>query len=681
MISSNATDVAKGKFVPFTPEQESQWLGAVDDKTGGPMNLRAAVATARRPAEKLQIIRKLYPDAKPFKDTFVYTNPETGRPTLFDEKGLTARDAVEALPAVGEMGGALFGGVTGASVGPAGAVAGAGVGGAVGRSAVEGGMRLATGTPDPRTVGQRGVDMGIAGASSAVGEGVGRAVAPAFRGMSNALRPVPTAATEAGARLKVPLTAGMQSGKMFWQNVEAALASNPVTTGVMKDAAEASLTGSAQAATRIGQQLAGGQTTVRAGFGDALKSASERVIHQFGRTREAMDQAIGKVIPDQTMVPLPNVNAVVQQLEAFAAQSPNALGPEVAPALAAARGVLEDAAANNGAIPFSALRRFRTTIGEATDFGSLGERVAGSKQHLQQLYNGLKQDILNAGKMLDDQAVNAGLPAPGARQAIELHDAFIRVNRDPTKKVSLETFKKIVEGSNVADPTAWAVGLVRDPRKAIALRNQISRMAGPQEWDVLAGTIFEDMGRAAAGAQNVAGDVWSPSAFLTNWNKMGPAGRNALFGGTRYAPAQQAINDLAEVAMAQKSAGRLANSSNTARALLVPLAIAGGLSSASGAGLEAGGVALSSYAAAKLMTSPTALRVITGLAKAGAETPRVIGPAIAKLIAIGRTDKALGDAINEYLGAAHQAGLPMPNYQGIDSLNQSSSPGVSFTPR
>lgn len=680
MISSNST-IEKGKFTPFTPEQESAWLGAVDEKTGAPMNLRIAVSTARRPADKLQIIRKLYPDAKPFKDTFVYTNPETGRPTLFDEKGLTLRDAAEAAPMVGEMSGALMGGMLGAAGGPVGAIAGAGAGGMLGRQVTEMNARAATGTQDTRGFQQQAVDALTSAGASANGEGLGRLVGPAFQGMSNALRPVMTAASEAGARLKVPLTAGMQSGKMFWQNVEAALASNPVTTGVMKDAAEASLTGSAQAANRIGQQLAGGQTTVRAGFGDALKGASEKVVHQFNRTREAMDQAIGAVIPDQTMVPLPNVNAVVQQLEAFAAQSPNALGPEVEPALAAARAVLEDAAKNNGSIPFSALRRFRTTVGEKTDFGSLGDRVPGAKQHLQQLYNGLKQDILNAGKMLDDQAVNAGLPAPGARQAIELHDAFIRVNRDPTKKVSLETFKEIVEGSNVADPTAWAVGLVRDPRKAIALRNQISRMAGPQEWDVLAGTIFEDMGRAAAGAQNVAGDVWSPSAFLTNWNKMGAAGRNALFGGTRYAPAQQAINDLAEVAMAQKSAGRLANSSNTARALLVPLAIAGGLSSASGAGLEAGGVALSSYAAAKLMTSPTALRVITGLAKAGAETPRALGPGIAKLIAIGRTDKALGDAINEYLGAAHQAGLPMPNYQGIDSLNQGSPPSVQFTPR
>lgn len=684
MPSSNQTDtgdsVIRATLQPFSAQDEAQWLGRLDKETGAPMNLRAAVATARRPAEKLKLIRKVYPDAKPYQDTFVYTNPQTGNPTTFDEEGFTARDAVEALPTVGEMGGALFGGVTGAAGGPAGAVAGAGLGGAVGRSAVEGGMRLATGTPDPRTLGQRGTDMGIAGASSVVGEGVGRAVAPAFRAVSTRLAPVTTAALQAGERLGVPLTAAMRTGRALWQSVEASLAANPITAGVMRNAGDEALGAAGQASTRITQQLSGGQVTGRATFGDALKEASGRVINRFNTTREAMDQAIGQIIPNDHMVPLPNVQTMVQELEAFVAKSPNALGPQAAPALAAARGLIEDAAANGGMVPFSALRNFRTTVGEASGFGGFGERTPGAKQHLQALYDGLKKDILNAGEMLDQQAIQSGLPSPGARQAIEAHDAFVRINRDQTNKVSLETFKKIIESGNIDNPTAWAQGMIRDPRKLIAMRNQIVKMAGPKEWDVIAANVFEDMGRVPG-----QGDVWNPATFATNWNKLGPTGRNAVFGGTRYAPAQQAIQDLADVASSMKNITKLTNASQTARSLLVPLMFGGAGSMLSGEGSRNkgfwAGATIGSYGAAKILTSPAALRVITSLAKGAAETPGAVGPAIAKLIAIGRTDKALGDAINEYLGAAHQAGLPMPNYQGIDSLNQSSSPSLQFTPR
>jgi len=687
MPSSNTTDTIPTVTPrPMSKGEEALYLTELDQVSGAPMNLRAAVASVRRPAQKLTIIRKAYPDAKPTEDgNWVYTDPKTGRPTLFDEKGKTARDLVEGVPMIGEMVGAIGGGLLGAPAGPPGAIGGAGAGGMLGREVAERGMRAMTGTEDPRTGGQQLGDAATAFGASAVGEGAGRLVAPVGRVISSRLRPVVSAAARAGERLNVPLTAAMRTNNAFFQTIEASLAANPLTTGMMREAGERALAGATAAESKIVQQIGGGQITGRGTFGDALKEAAGRVVQKFNTTREAMDQAIGTVIPGDHLVPLPNVRSVVQQLEAFVAQAPRSLGPEAAPALAQARALLEDAAANNGMVPFAALRNLRTTIGEAAQFGGFGERVPGGKQHLQNLYNGLKQDILNAGQMLDDQAIQSGLPSPGARQAIEAHDAFVRVNRDPTNKVSLETFRKIVEGTNVDNPSAWAQTLAKDPRKAIAMRNQITKMAGPKEWDVIAANIFEDMGRAPAGQQNVAGDLWNPSTFLTNWNKLGDKGRKAIFGGTRYQGSLDAIQDLAEVAMSMKNVSKLTNASQTARTLLVPVMFGGAGSYLSGEGNRnngfLAGAAIGSYGAGKLLTSPTAIRLISGAVRTAAATPERVGPYIAKLVALGKTDKALGEAITEYLGAAHQAGLPMPNYDGIESLNNSSPASVQFTPR
>ena len=71
---------------------------SVDTQSGAPAGVRAQVAAAQKPEDKLATLQKFFPDASPVeafdpdygatkfgRGNFVFTNPETGKLTLFDE--------------------------------------------------------------------------------------------------------------------------------------------------------------------------------------------------------------------------------------------------------------------------------------------------------------------------------------------------------------------------------------------------------------------------------------------------------------------------------------------------------------------------------------------------------------------------------------------------------------------
>lgn len=77
-------------------------------------------------------------------------------------------------------------------------------------------------------------------------------------------------------------------------------------------------------------------------------------------------------------------------------------------------------------------------------------------------------------------------------------------------------------------------------------------------------TIVDRLGRAKAGMQDAGGEIFSPAEFLTNWNKMSPEAKTALFG--RDKKLSQALDDIAILADSTKQAQRFVNQSQTAGA-------------------------------------------------------------------------------------------------------------------
>lgn len=97
----------------------------------------------------------------------------------------------------------------------------------------------------------------------------------------------------------------------------------------------------------------------------------------------------------------------------------------------------------------------------------------------------------------------------------------------------------------------------------------------------MAGTVIEQLGKATAGRQNAAGNVWSPETFLTNWNKI-KSGRSDILSGFKDADKVRAqVEAVAEATSMMRDNSKMwANPSGTAanaaaRATLASIGLGG----------------------------------------------------------------------------------------------------------
>ncbi|ABD27428.1 hypothetical protein Saro_2993 [Novosphingobium aromaticivorans DSM 12444] len=121
----------------------------------------------------------------------------------------------------------------------------------------------------------------------------------------------------------------------------------------------------------------------------------------------------------------------------------------------------------------------------------------------------------------------------------------------------------------------------------------------PEDAATVRGTLVQELGRSSAGGQNAAGDAFSLSQFLTNWNKMSGPAKSQLFGGE----ARAALEDLARVAQGTKEAQRFANSSNTG-SVVGGVALGGNIVAFFSAPVASTAALLGQYGAGKLLASP-----------------------------------------------------------------------------
>jgi hypothetical protein len=227
----------------------------------------------------------------------------------------------------------------------------------------------------------------------------------------------------------------------------------------------------------------------------------------------------------------------------------------------------------------------------------------------------------------------------------------------------LQTLQKIVDQGTDAQALTYALQGAKDGKQRIA---QLRASFKPEEWDTVASTVFDRLGRAVPSQQSAsmlgeeAGD-FSVNTFMTNWNKLQQNGSaKVLFGGTRYRELEQPMNDLVKVVGSLKDAQKMANTSGTARSngvitLVTALGgsaggyFGGDAQSAGGYGLGAA-IALTGggYGAAKLLTSPSFVRWLSTSARVVNNNPNALRAQIARLGAVARAEPDLRDAIGQY---------------------------------
>ncbi|WP_329762630.1 hypothetical protein [Stenotrophomonas maltophilia] len=384
---------------------------------------------------------------------------------------------------------------------------------------------------------------------------------------------------------------GQASGNALVQGAENLLAQAPTSAGVMARAAERQSSEISQGLRGIADDLSRNASGERAGR--AIERGAETFAKNVNAQKRALYWQADRFIPESTPVGLTNTMQTVQKLTTPMPGAVETTGSLINPRIAALQqNLAADLQAGGGQIPYSALKRIRTDIGEQISDFSLSPETP--TRELKQLYASLSRDMEAAAQSQGPQAVSAAKRANNYTRAAA--DRLEQVQRVIDKNGGGEAiYRAAMSGTRDGGTTLRAVmqSLPQDGQKAVT------------------SAVIKRMGLANPGAQDAAGEAFSARTFLTNWNNVSPEARRALF--DRYGEGfSKQIDQLARVAdNIDKGASVFKNPPGTAKSAAA-LAYAGALVTSLWTGgtapLLAAGVGANG--AARWLTNPKTVRML-----------------------------------------------------------------------
>lgn len=196
-------------------------------------------------------------------------------------------------------------------------------------------------------------------------------------------------------------------------------------------------------------------------------------------------------------------------------------------------------------VPYLLARQLRSDIGEK--IGKAPLMADESVGALKQLYGALSGDLRQA----------ASAKGPEALKAFDRANNFYANKFQEVEKLLNSVAKKVPE-----DAYNWA--LTGTKNGATQLRGILKTLT-PDEREIFTNTAIRNMGVANAGAQNAAGSAYSARTFLTNFNRLAPEAKDALF---KPGSSQRlALERLARASSRIKDLDKWINTSNTANYL------------------------------------------------------------------------------------------------------------------
>lgn len=412
---------------------------------------------------------------------------------------------------------------------------------------------------------------GLAGGlgPSALATGAGAALRGAVRGSSGEQMRNTLADFE---RLGATPSVGQASGNRMVQGVENLLAGGPTSAGVMNRFATRQGEDIGEGLGRLANDLTPRASAERAGR--AIEKGAETFAKNVNAQKRALYWQADRFIPESTPVGLSNTMQTVQKLTTPMPGAVETTGSLINPRIAALQqNLAADLQAGGGQIPYSALKRIRTDIGEQISDFSLSPETP--TRELKQLYAALSRDMEAAAQSQGPQAVAAAKRANNYTRAAA--DRLEQVQRVIDKNGGGEAiYNAALSGTRDGGTTLRAVmqSLPQDGQKAVT------------------SAVIKRMGLANPGAQDATGEAFSAATFLTNWNRVSPEAKRALF--DRYGKDfSRDVDRIARVADNVKSGSQVfANPSGTANraaAMTYGAALVGSLFTGGTAPLAAGG--------------------------------------------------------------------------------------------
>lgn len=307
---------------------------------------------------------------------------------------------------------------------------------------------------------------------------------------------------------------GQGTGRWSMQGAESLLSGGPTSGGVMRRFAEAQNEQIGSGLADVSNQLARNISGERAG------RAIERGVQTFSKNTNAMRKALywqaDQHIPSDTPIGVSNTQRALADLTTPIAGAEATTGAQISPKMQQmAENLAQDVAAAQQAglagIPYEAVKRIRTQIGEElSDFSLSTDRPTAQ---LKRLYGSLSQDLEAA----------AQAQGPSAVAAVRRANNYFKASAD-----RLETLERVVD-KNGGPEKVFQAAMSGTKDGATTLR-AVMRSLPEDGQKAVSAAVIKRMGLASPGAQNAAGDAFSPNTFLTNWGSLSPEARRTLFG-------------------------------------------------------------------------------------------------------------------------------------------------------
>lgn len=337
---------------------------------------------------------------------------------------------------------------------------------------------------------------------------------------------------------------GQAAGNRRMQGVESLLAGGPTSSGVMNRFAERQAESIGEGLQRMADDFVPNASAERAGR--AVERGADLLARNTGATKRALYWQADRFIPEATSVPLSNTWQKVVDITSPTPGATSTTSAMVNPRIAQLRQTLQDdLSAGGGQIPYSALKRIRSSIGEAISDYSLSPDTP--TREYKALYAALSRDMEAAAQAMGPEAARAAKRANNYTRAVA--DRMEQVQRVIDRNGGPErVYNAVMAGTKDGGTTLRAVmqSLPKDGQRAVTA------------------AVIKRMGLANPGAQDAAGEAFSANTFLTNWNRISPEAKRALF--DRHGPKfSQNMDKIARVADRIKSGSQVfANPSGTA---------------------------------------------------------------------------------------------------------------------
>ena len=235
-----------------------------------------------------------------------------------------------------------------------------------------------------------------------------------------------------------------------------------------------------------------GEPRTAAGAGDLLQSGLSEFRDTFKARAADLYTKVGEHLPEGTRVQIPNTLKAASEARQWFADNP---------ALAQSLGltkwdrVLSEAAENG--LTWRALSDFRSEVGGSV--GSIKGALADqSDARLKSLYRTLTEDMEAAAKVAGPEAEKAW-----KRATRYYAKGAERIQRSLDKTISADSPERAFEAFSAMSKEGRATS---DVQRVLEIKKSMPR----DDWNDVAASIVERLGRARPGAQNADGSQFSP---------------------------------------------------------------------------------------------------------------------------------------------------------------------------